>query len=69
MIKSAEIQRPTHSATGAACSGEEEFLRVFDIYGHGGQLGHVTNIMSLNLNSLVPKSLHTKFGSKRPSGF
>ena len=27
--------------------------------------GHlVTSIMSLNFNSLVPKSLHTKFGSK-----
>ena len=23
-------------------SGEEEFLNVFTIYGHGGHLGHVT---------------------------
>ena len=23
-------------------SGEEDFLRVFTIYGHGGHLGHVT---------------------------
>ena len=30
-----------------AGSGEEDFLRVFTIYGHGGHLGHVTSIMSL----------------------
>ena len=45
----------------------EDFLRVFNIYGHGGHLGHVTSIMSLNF--LVPKILHTKFGSKWPTGF
>ena len=45
-------------------SGEEDFLRGFNIYGHSGHLGHVTSIMSLNFNFLVPKSLHTKFGSK-----
>ena len=26
-------------------SGEEDFLRVFTIYGHGGHLGHVTKIL------------------------
>ena len=40
-----------------------------DIYGHGGHLGHVTNIMSLNFNFIVPKSLHTKLGSKWSTGF
>ena len=25
-------------------SGEENFLRVFTIYGHGGHLGHVTKM-------------------------
>ena len=29
-----------------AGSGEEDFYRVFTIYGHGGHLGHVTSIMS-----------------------
>ena len=48
---------------------EEDFSRVFNIYGHGGHLGHVTSIMSLNFNFLVPKSFHTKFGSKLPTGF
>ena len=47
----------------------EDFRRVFNIYGHGGHLGHVTSIMLLNLNFLVPKSLHVKFGSKWPTGF
>ena len=28
-----------------AGSGEEDFERVFTIYGHGGHLGHVTSIM------------------------
>ena len=27
-------------------SGEEDFRRVFTIYGHGGHLGHVTSTMS-----------------------
>ena len=52
-------------------SGEEEFCRVFNLYpyGHLTYLGHVTSIMSFNLNSLVPKTLHGKFGSKWPTGF
>ena len=29
-----------------ANSGEEDFERVFTIYGHGGHFGHVTSIMS-----------------------
>ena len=36
-----------------ASSGEEDFLRVFTIYGHGGHLGHVTSIMSSDFNFLV----------------
>ena len=43
-----------------AGSGEEDFLRVFTIYGHGGHLGHVTSIMSTDFHFLVPESLHTK---------
>ena len=52
-----------------AGSGEEDFLRVFTIYGHGGHLGHVTRIMSTNFHFLVPVSFHTKFSSKWPSSF
>ena len=50
-------------------SGEEDFLRVFTIYGHGGHLGHVTSIMSSDVHFLVPESFHTKFGSDRHSSF
>ena len=42
-------------------SGEEDFRRVYTIYGHGGHLGHVTSIMSSDLHFLVPESFHTKF--------
>ena len=36
-----------------AGSGEEDFQRVFTIYGHGGHLGHVTSIMSSDFHFLV----------------
>ena len=52
-----------------AASGEEDFLRVFTIYGHGGHLGHVTSIMSSDFHFLVPESFHTKFGSDGQSSF
>ena len=52
-----------------AGSGEEDFLRVFTIYGNGGHVGHVTSIMLTNFHFLVPESFHTKFGSERLSSF
>ena len=52
-----------------AGSREEDFERVFTIYGHGGHLGHVTSIMSSDLHFLVPESFHAKFGSDRQSIF
>ena len=52
-----------------ASSGEEDFLRVFTIYGHGGHLGHVTRIMLINFHFLVPESFLTKFSSEWPSSF
>ena len=39
-----------------AGSGEEDFLRVFTIYGHGGHLCHVTSIMSSGFISLSLKA-------------
>ena len=49
-------------------SGEEDFRRVFNIYGHGGYLGlYVTIIMFSNFHFLVPESFYTKFGSERHS--
>ena len=50
-----------------AGSGEEDFSRVFTIYGRGGHLGHVT--IYINFCSPYPRRLHIKFGFDRPSGF
>ena len=50
-----------------AGSGEEGFLGVFTIYGHGGHLVHVTSILSSDFRFLVPESFHTKFSSEWPS--
>ena len=44
-----------------AGSREEDFLRVFVIYGRGSHLGHVTSIMSSDFHFLVPERLHTKY--------
>ena len=41
-----------------AGSGEEDFYRVFTIYGRGGHLGHVTSIMSSDFHFLLPESFH-----------
>ena len=51
------------------CSGEEDFRRVFTIFGRVGHLGHVTSIISSDFHFLVPESFHTKFGSNRHSSF
>ena len=49
--------------------GEEDFCRVFTIYGRGCHLGHVTSIMSSDFHFLLPESFHKKFGSDRQSSF
>ena len=41
---------PLNRSTG---SGEENFRRVFTIYGHGGHLGHVTLISYIHINSPI----------------
>ena len=38
-----------------AGSGEEDFWRVFTIYGRGGHLGHVTQMPRTNFCSPLPK--------------
>ena len=52
-----------------AGSTEEDFRRIFTIYGRGGHLGHVTSIMLINFHFLVPESFHTKFGLEWLSSF
>ena len=49
--------------------GEEDFLRVFTICGHGGHLGHGTSMMSSDFHYLVPESFHKKFVSDWQSSF
>ena len=41
---------------------EKEIFRVFTIYGFGGYLGHVSNVILNHYHFLVLNSLHTKFG-------
>ena len=52
-----------------AGSGEENFRRVFTIYGRGGHLGHVTQMPRTNFRSPYSRRLHIKFGFNRASGF
>ena len=52
-----------------AGSGEEDFLVVFTIVGHGGHLGHVTRISRTNFRSPYPWMLHIKFHFDWPSRF
>ena len=52
-----------------AGSDEENFLRVFTIYGHGGHLGNLTSIVSSDFHFLLSESVYTKFGSDRQSSF
>ena len=52
-----------------AGSGEEDFRRVFTIYGRCGHLGHVTQMPRTKYHSPYPRRLHIKFGFDRPSGF
>ena len=52
-----------------AGSTEEDFRRIFTIYGHVGHLGHVTSVMLSDFHFLVPESFHTKFGSDQHSSF
>ena len=53
----------------SAGSREEDFWRVFTIYGRGGHLGHVTQMLRINFRSPHPSRLHIKFGFDWPSGF
>ena len=52
-----------------ASSGEEDFWRVFIIYGRGSHLGHVTQMPRTNFCSPNPRRLHIKFDFVWPSGF
>ena len=46
-----------------------DIWRVFTIYGRGGHLGHLTQMLRPNCRSPDPWRLHMKFGFDWPSGF
>ena len=50
-------------------SGEEDFFKVFTIYGHGSHIGHVTQLICINFHSHSHLSFHMSFGSKLPNCF
>ena len=50
-------------------SGEEDFLRVFTIYGRGGHLGHATKTILTNFRSPILRSLQMKYEFNWPSSF
>ena len=50
-------------------SGEENFLKVFTIYGYGGHVGHVTQLICINLHSFSPSSFHIALVPNRPAVF
>ena len=49
--------------------GEEDLLKVFTIYGHGGHLGHLTWTIYINFGSPFPRRLHIKIVFNWPCGF
>ena len=50
-------------------AGSGDFPVVFNIYGHGSHLGHVTWISRSNFHSPYPWMLHIKFHFDWSSGF
>ena len=54
---------------GSIGYGEEDFFKVFTIYGHGSHAGHVTQLICINFHSLFSLKLSMNFGSKSPHCF
>ena len=50
-------------------SGEEDFLKVFAIYSHGGHLGRATLTIYTNFHSPFLMMLHIKFDINWQSSF
>ena len=54
-----------HQSSGSG----EDFFKVFTIYGHGGHVGYVTQLICINFHSHSPLSFPMNFGSIRPTVF
>ena len=50
-------------------SEEEDFLKIFAIYSHGGHFGHVTLTIYIHFHFLFLRMLHIKFGFDWLSSF
>ena len=61
-----QVKFQDHTTSG---TGEEDFVKVFTLYEHGGHLGHVTWTIYINFRSPFPRKLNIKFGFDWPSGF
>ena len=46
---------------GSIGSGEEDFFKVFTIYGHGSHVGHVTQLSCINFRFLFSLKLSYEF--------
>ena len=46
---------------GSIGSGEEDFFKVFIIYGHGSHVGNVTQFISINFHFLFSLKLSYEF--------
>ena len=61
MSRSPLCDKPSFVEIGLLVPAKKIF-KWFIIYGHGGNIGHVTSIMFMNFHVYVHKSFHTKFG-------
>ena len=50
-------------------ASEEECFKGLTIYGHGGHVDHVTQLICINFHSHSPFSFYMSFGSKWPNCF
>ena len=69
MVRSHQCDIPGFVEISPPVPERKIFEGFFTIYGHGGHLGNVTTIVSINFHCLVPESLYIKFGFDWPSGF
>ena len=49
--------------------GQQDFLKIFTLYGPRGHLGHVTLTEHVNFLKLFARRLHMKFNSNWSSSF
>ena len=60
MGRSPQYYIPSFMEIGLQVPEKKIFEGFFTIYGHGGHLDHVTNIVSSDFHFLVPESFHKK---------